>query len=95
MTEEQTKPVDPRPTKLIYSTELGKEVAYTLEVDDNNDILAKSTENDEFLKFPNISEEEIEKLIAQHNAEAETQVVRQPLFGTPTEEPKTEAGEVS
>lgn len=69
------------PVKLIYNVDLGKEVEYTLEVDDNNEVLAKSTENGHFLKFPNVSEEEIDDLIEKHNAEASTQVKKQPLFG--------------
>lgn len=83
----------PEVTKLIYNVELGKEVEYVLTVDENNEILAKA-ENGDFLKFPNVGEEQIDELIVKHNAESQTQVKKQPLFGQPVEEaPIEEPGE--
>lgn len=76
-------------TKPIYNVELGREVEYTLEVDKNNEILARSTENEDFLKFPNLPEVEIDALIEKHNAESVTQVKKQALFGgQPVEDPE-------
>lgn len=68
-------------TKLIYNVELGAEVEYTLEVDNNNEILARCTESNHFLKFPNVSEAEIDEMIAKHNESASNQIKKQPLFG--------------
>ena len=70
--------------KKIYNVELGEEVDYTLEVDNNNEILAKCTKNQDFLKFPNLPEAEVDALIAKHNEESLTQVKKQPLFGGET-----------
>jgi len=77
--------------KEIYNVELGEFVEYVLSVDENNEIVAKSTKNDDFLKFPNVSEEQIDAMIEAHNVEAATQVKKQPLFGAqPKEVEETE-----
>lgn len=67
--------------KKIYNVALGREADYTLTVDENNEILARCIEDGSFLKFPNVSEEEVDALIAKENQEAVRQVVKQPLFG--------------
>lgn len=88
--------------KLIYNVELGKEVEYELDVDDNNEIVATyyvvegdgEQENKKavhFLKFPNKPEAEVDELIAQHNESAAKQVKKQPLFGKPVEEAKPDS----
>lgn len=76
-------------TKMIYNVEVGKEVEYTLTVDQNNEIVARA-ENGDFLKFPNLPEAEIDALIKAHNDEAVTQVKKQPLFGVQETEEATD-----
>lgn len=68
--------------KQIYSVELGRLVDYVLDVDDNGEILALSTANEEFLKFPNVAEEEVDALIEAHNEQASTQVKKAKLFSS-------------
>lgn len=73
--------IDGQPVKMLYNVELGELVPYTLEVDQNNEIVARSTKNGDFLKFPNISEEEVDELVEKHNEQATRQVKVKPLFG--------------
>ncbi len=83
MSEKKTtlKQKNTKPVKMIFNVELGRLAEYTLEVDGNNEILARCLDNNDFLKFPNVSEAEVDALIEAHDAESMTQVKKQPLFG--------------
>lgn len=81
-------------TKMIYNVELGEETEHVLEVDSNNEIVAKD-ESGHFIKFPNVSEAEIDEMLAKHNAEASTQVKKKPLFGGKQEKAQEEPDQVS
>lgn len=78
--KKEIKLTEDQAAKMIYNVELGREAIYVLEVDKNGEILAQCTETSDFLKFPNVSEEEIDALIEKHNEESVTQVKRKPLF---------------
>ncbi|HYD35549.1 MAG TPA: hypothetical protein VD999_05755 [Vitreimonas sp.] len=72
--------------KLIFNAQLQKETTHTLEVDDNNEIVATCTETGRQLKFPNVSEAEFDVLVAKHNESNVGQRAKKPLFGGATEE---------
>lgn len=82
--------------KLIFNAALQKETKHTLEVDDNNEIVATCSETGATLKFPNVSEEEFDKLVEAHQAANVGQKVRKPLFNgeLKSAEPEQPAEEV-
>ncbi len=60
----------------LFDTNVQKEVPFTLSVDDNGEIVAKSTESERFLKFPaGLTKAQFEKEMKVHNDTAAEQEV--------------------
>lgn len=68
----------------LYSTELGELADFDLEVDQNGEIVARRSDNDdsdtdEMIKFPaGLTKSEFQKLVKEHNQANEGIVARDP-----------------